>query len=160
MKMKKKMKKADRCWSCKKGPLRDVLREETVRVGGRTFKAQVPWRECMSCGESTVRGPDLEAFELAVALELARSGSVLPDAFKYMRKAIGLTAVELGALLELRAETISRIENGRLPADRRTVAILGALVEDEVSGGRTTRDRLEALGKPKRLSRVVQVVLA
>jgi DNA-binding XRE family transcriptional regulator len=37
---------------------------------------------------------------------------------------MALTAAELGELLELRPETISRIENGKMPVDRRTVALL------------------------------------
>jgi DNA-binding XRE family transcriptional regulator len=119
----------------------------------------LPWQECSNCGESTVHFRDLQAFALAVSLVFARRGSVAPDALKYMRKTLGLTAVEFGDLLGLRPETISRIENGRIPADRRTVALLGALVEDEAAGKSATRARLLALRRPKKAAKVVRVAL-
>ncbi len=67
------------------------------------------------------------------------------------------TAAELGELLELRPETISRIENGKIPADRRTVALLGALALDHLAGRTETGDRLRALAHPPKKRKRVEV---
>lgn len=153
--MKKKTSK--RCWKCKSGPLRKVFLPMTHEVAGQTFRARVKWEECANCGEQTIHQSDFGAFELAVAQALARSGASSGEALKFMRKAIGLRAVDLAELLELRPETISRMETSKEPADRRTAALLAGLIEDAAAGTTATRDRLETLCKPKRHTGVVQV---
>jgi len=64
-----------------------------------------------------------------------------------MRKSLGLKSAALGELLGLQPETISRIESGRLPADMRSVALLGALVLDALAGHSDTEMRLHALAR-------------
>src|SRR4051812_30180607 len=87
-----------------------VLRAER-QIDGQLFVAELPARKCSSCEDQAIEAPALQAFDAAVAGELARSGASSPAAFRFLRKSLGLTAVELGDLLELRPETISRIEN-------------------------------------------------
>ena len=127
------------------------------KIGGQVFVAELPARRCASCGERTVSGPDLLAFDAAVAGELARSGASSPDALKFLRKTMALTAAELGELLELRPETISRIENGKMPVDRRTVALVSALALDHLAGRSETADRLRALAHPPKGRKRVDV---
>jgi Helix-turn-helix len=117
-----KTKQTKRCWKCGKATLTDSTFHAERKIGGQVFVAELPARKCTSCRERTVGGSDLLAFDAAVAAELARGGASSPDALKFLRKSMALTAAELGELLELRPETISRIENGKMPIDRRTAA--------------------------------------
>jgi DNA-binding XRE family transcriptional regulator len=155
--MSAKTRKSSRCWKCGNATLTKSSFRAERKLGGRVFVADLPARKCTSCGQTTVGGPDLLAFDAAVAGELARVGASSPDALKFLRKSIGLTAAELGELLELRPETISRIENGKMPADRRTVALLGALVLDHIAGGSETADRLRILAHPPKTRKRVKV---
>jgi hypothetical protein len=74
-----------------------------------------------------------------------------------VRKVAGLRAVDLAELLELTPEHVSRMENGRTPADRRTVALLAAMLEDKATGATRTVDQLRALASPRRVTRRVQI---
>jgi putative zinc finger/helix-turn-helix YgiT family protein len=155
--MARKTKKASRCWKCGNATLTASTFQAERKIGGQVFVAELPAEVCTTCGERTIGGPDLLAFDEAVAGELARGGASTPDALKFLRKSMALTAAELGELLELRPETISRIENGKMPADRRTVALLGALTLDHLAGRTETADRLRALAHPHKGRRRVEV---
>jgi hypothetical protein len=54
-------------------------------------------------------------------------------------------------------ETVSLGKQARRPSASRTAALLAGLVEDAIAGTTATRDRLELLRAPKRLSRVVDL---
>jgi DNA-binding transcriptional regulator YiaG len=82
----------------------------------------------------------LEAFELDVAGELARHGEASSEAFGFMRRAMGVRAVDLAKLLDVTPETVSRWEHGRQPIDRGAAALLLAMVVDRVEGRTTTND--------------------
>jgi DNA-binding XRE family transcriptional regulator len=152
-----KMKKASRCWKCGKAALTNSTFHAERKIGGQVFVAKLPAEACTTCGERTVGGRELLAFDAAVAGELARNGASSPDALQFLRKSMALTAAELGELLELRPETISRIENGKMPADRRTVALLGGLTLDHLAGRTETADRLRALAHPPKGRKRVEV---
>jgi len=152
-----KTRKRSRCWKCGNATLTKSTFHAERKIGGQVFVADLPARECTSCGERTVSGPDLLAFDGAVAGELARSGTSSPDALKFLRKTMALTAAELGELLELRPETISRIENGKMRVDRRTVALLGALALDHLAGRSETADRLRGIAHPPKGRKRVEV---
>ena len=152
-----KRKPTRRCWKCGSATLTESTFHAERKIGGQVFVTELPARKCSSCGEQTVSGPDLLAFDAAVAGELARSGVSSPDALKFLRKSMALTAAELAELLELRPETISRIENGKMPVDRRTVALVGALALDHLAGRSETADRLRALAHPPKGRKRVEV---
>jgi YgiT-type zinc finger domain-containing protein len=152
-----KTKRTRRCWKCGNATLTGATFHAERKIGGQVFVADLPARKCTSCGERTVSGPDFLAFDAAVAGELARSGASSPDALKFLRKSTALTAAELGELLELRPETISRIENGKMPVDRRTVALVSALALDHLAGRSETADRLRALAHPPKGRKRVDV---
>jgi hypothetical protein len=40
------------------------------KIGGQVFVAELPAEACATCGERTVGGPELLAFDAAVAVEL------------------------------------------------------------------------------------------
>jgi putative zinc finger/helix-turn-helix YgiT family protein len=127
-------------------------------VDGVTFEAKLPASTCKGCGEAHFDAAALERFELGVAAELARLGRCTPPAFRFMRKALGLSGVALAELLGVEPETISRWENGARALDRSAFALLGGLVAERIEGRDDTRARLEALRKPlKKPKSVVRV---
>jgi transcriptional regulator with XRE-family HTH domain len=149
------MPKTDRlavaCPKCRStASLRPATFEAVHKIAGRTFKGDVPARRCGDCGELLINGPAMEAFELRVALELARAGAATPDALRFMRGALGLRSGELAALLDLTPEHLSRVEHGRAAADRRTVALLASMVQDSAAGTTRTIDQLRAIERPPR----------
>jgi len=127
-------------------------------VDGVTFASDLPAIVCKACGEPYWEAAALERFELGIAAELARMGRGTPAAFKFMRKALGLSGVALAELLGTAPETVSRWENGARALDRGAFALLGGLLTDRLEGRNDTRARLEALRKPaKKAPRVVRV---
>src|SRR5207253_1158815 len=91
--------------------------EDHLEVDGHRFSAFVPALRCECCGEVYLDGQALSRFELLVAGELARSGAQSGEAFQFMRKSIGMRAIDLGKLLDVSHETISRWETGKRPVD-------------------------------------------
>lgn len=149
-----------RCVQCDHSPLVDGEREEAIPVGPRRFVATLPVKECPACGESYIASADLARFEEAVARALVEMGDDSPEAFRFLRKTVGLPAVRLAELLAVTPETISRWENGKRPVERRALALLQALVMDYAAGSTATLDRLRALaGRRKRKPRAVRVAL-
>jgi putative zinc finger/helix-turn-helix YgiT family protein len=121
--------------------------EETVRVGGLRFTAQVPAQVCPACGESYLSGETLRTLERGVAEALARSGAGSPEAFRYMRKVVGLKAVEVAELFGVTPETVSRWENGERQPEPRAVKLIGALVVEHLAGRSDVLDYLRSLSR-------------
>src|SRR5947209_7675775 len=110
MRMKRKV---SRCVKCGGSDLPNVSHLFRAKIAGVPFERKLRAQKCSTCGEIYIPAGALAEFELSVALTLARSGSRMPDAIKFMRKAAGLRATDLGELLGLTAEHLSRIENGK-----------------------------------------------
>jgi putative zinc finger/helix-turn-helix YgiT family protein len=138
-----------RCYHCKSERLVEKTLPETLEAVGVIFTAQLPALVCEVCGESSYAGEDLRRFELAVARKLADLGEPNGEAFRLMRKSIGVKAVELAQLLNVAPETLSRWENGKLAMDEGAFLILGDLVEDHCTGNLRTLQRLKALREPR-----------
>ena len=147
-----------RCYNCEGGRLIKAKVEERVKVGRRTFVSTLPVIRCSTCGEETFAGPDLQALELRIAGELARHGEVAAEAFSFMRRVLGVRAMDLAEYLDVTPETVSRWEHGKQPIDRGAAALLSAMVVDRLEGRTTTVDRLKTLLKPRRLPRLVRLV--
>jgi putative zinc finger/helix-turn-helix YgiT family protein len=139
---------ASKCTSCGAKRFRTEQVNERLELGDMSFTAMLPAKVCSACGDGTFAGDDLHRFELSVARWLADSGVRSPDTFRFMRKALGMRAVDLGKLLDIAAETISRWENGAMPVETRAFALLGALVADRLEGRESTIERLNALRSP------------
>lgn len=122
----------------------DLARE----VDGRKFSAKVPAETCGACGEDYFDGVVLDAFERALARRLVIDGASGELALRFMRKVMGMRAIDLAALLRVAPETISRWENGAQVPDRNSVALLGTLVLDWLDGKTSTIERLRALDSP------------
>ncbi len=146
-----------RCHACKGERLLAVTVDLDRKIMGRTFKAAVPATRCAKCGEETYAGPDLEAFDVAIAGELARHGVASAEAFSFMRRALGMMARDLAELLDVAPETVSRWEHGKLPLDRGPVALLSAMVLDRLEGRTTTLDHLKSLLRPEPLPKLVHL---
>ena len=147
-----------RCYNCKSERLIKAKVEERVKVGRRTFVSTLPVIRCSACGEETFAGPDLQALELRIAGELARHGEVAAEAFSFMRRVLGVRAMDLAEYLDVTPETVSRWEHGKQPIDRGAAALLSAMVVDRLEGRTTTLDRLKTLLKPEPLPRLVRLV--
>ncbi len=145
-----------KCTQCG-GSLVKATTKERREVAGQTFTAEIPAQECKACGETLVEASALEAYELAIARTLATEGADSGEAFKFMRKALGLRAADLAQLLGVAAETLSRWECDQRPVDRGALVVLGSLVLDRCEGRTTTIDRLHALGSHPKLAKSVAV---
>jgi transcriptional regulator with XRE-family HTH domain len=78
-------------------------------------------------------------------------------AFKFMRKAIGMKATDLAALLGVAAETISRWETGQREVDRTALAALAGLVVDELEGHTKVISILRALQNPRKPPKSIRI---
>jgi putative zinc finger/helix-turn-helix YgiT family protein len=144
------------CSNCGAKELAPSTFGETRKIAGHSFKADLSASKCRSCGEELIDAAAFDAFDLRVALELARAGIAAPEALKFMRGATGLRGKDLGELLGLSTEHISRVETGKAPADKRTVALLAALLEDQAEGATRTLDQLRALEHPRKLDGTIR----
>lgn len=151
----------EKCPSCHAKKMKPGTADLTRNIGGVTFKAKVPVERCGACKEWFVSHDDGRRFEIAVALAVATQGLDSADSFKFMRKAMELRAVDLAELLAVTPETVSRWETGKVPVERRALALLQSLVVEYADGSTDTLDRLRALAsRKKRPKRAVRVALA
>lgn len=141
-----------RCVECGSHALTEGEVTEARTVAGRTFTAQMPATICADCKASYVSGPDLERFDLSVARALADVGEHSGEAVRFMRAALGMTAVELGKLLDVAPETVSRWENDKHAIPPSVVGVLAALADDRLAGRTTTLLRLRAQLEPRPVS--------
>jgi len=89
--------------------------------------------------------------EAAVVRAMRASGAHDGVALKWIRKVVGLRAVDLAELLGVSAKTVSRRETGETPIDRATLHILGRLAVEAVEGQSETADALHAMATPTAL---------
>ena len=106
-----------KCNNCGSDRWKRGTTPEALPIDGRTFKADLAADLCETCGESLVSIDELGRFEGAIAAELARAGARSGEAIKFMRKTIGLRAVDLADLLGRGAGDGSR--GGRRVSGRR-----------------------------------------
>ncbi len=103
---------------------------------------------CQACGEYDLPAQDLAAYELrAVALVLREVQTPSGDALRFARRALGLRQADLGALLDVRSETVCRWEAGTRPISRASRLAFVALVEG-VRDGRSVDAELAAARAP------------
>lgn len=136
------------CAKCE-GTLATTEVPQEVTIAGATFSGKVAARQCGSCGEVYIAAEDAMRFDLRVARELGNRGAATGEAFRFMRKALGMRASDLADLLGVAAETISRWERGERPVDRTAFTVLGALVADRLEGRATTMKLLKAQQEPQ-----------
>jgi DNA-binding transcriptional regulator YiaG len=146
------------CADCGSAKVRAIAMPYEQSIGSVSFVSKLPAVECTACGARLVAADILGKFEMAVARWLASSGPVDSQAFRFMRKAIGLPAQVLAQLLEVTPETLSRWEHDKQALDRNAFAILAALVEDAVQGKTGTIERLRSMRSPTKAAKRTQRV--
>ena len=148
-----------RCPTCHAHHLVASTADSSIDVAGHTFTAKLPALACpdAACGETVFTAESIRRLELVVARKLAETGQRSGEAFKFMRKALGLRAVDLAELLGVAAETISRWETGAREVDRASFAVLADAVAEQLEGRARALDYLRAIAKPKRLAKAVRV---
>lgn len=148
------------CVSCNAQRLRRVELSDSVSFGAIDFDGVVSGFRCEACGEEYIDGPEVQRFEMAVAEWLAQHGAATREAFRFMRKAIGVSAADLAGLLDVSVETVSHWETGKHALPRNAVAIVGAMVLDHANGSSATIDRLRMLRDRPSLAKTGPVRLA
>jgi DNA-binding transcriptional regulator YiaG len=150
---------ARRCDRCGSGELREA--KETLSVvlarSAVTASARVTAWRCRSCDGAQVDEAVKVRFHLAVSCELANAGVHTGEAFRVMRNALRLRAVDLARLLDVTPDTISHWETGKARPTRAAFVAIGALVQDAMDGRTTTRDRLAALTSGRAHPRTLSV---
>jgi hypothetical protein len=141
-----------RCIECGGRRFKRSAMANTTAISGVEFETAMPASTCIKCGQQYSRLADMEPIELGISFELAVRGVRTGEAFRYMRKALGLRAVDLAVLLDVSAETISRWETGAPEALAFTV--LGSLIADRKAGHDRTAERLRALKQKPKPARV------
>jgi len=115
--------------------------------------ARLPTEACDRCHEHFTQGDDLEHFEIAVAVELARLGVCTPAAMRFMRKSLGYGAGELAELLCVAVDAVISWERGSAPLPVHAFVIVGQMARESLDGrGRgNIKDVLRVLADPNRL---------
>lgn len=150
-----------KCAACGSETLKATNTVESRTVDGIEFAVSVPALQCDGCGETYVDDHALEQVELAIASELGRLGRLTGEAFKFMRKSIGLRGIDLAELLNVTGETVSRWERDVVPIDHAAFAVLGALVADKREGRTRMRDLLNATrAEAKKVKQPVKVKIS
>ena len=148
-----------KCVTCgQRGTFHKGLVPHSIHVGDYEFAGKVVASICPNCRESYVSYDSLGEFEQNVADKIIRSGMRTGSSFRFLRKTIGLSAVELARIIGVRPESISRWESGRRVVDRGAFFELESLVAESASGERpSVRSMIDALNSPKELARRVSV---
>ncbi len=134
------MAKKKTCAICGEGVWKPAKVAHVATVAGIKFTATVPGERCTHCNETAITAQTMEAWELAVAQRLGDLRIRTGEAFRFMRKAMGLSGVALAMLLDVSPETVSRWENAA--PDPHAFVLLTALVSDHIAGTSATLDRL------------------
>jgi DNA-binding XRE family transcriptional regulator len=140
-----------------------IVREPgTIRlreaVGRRVFVTEWPGRVCPRCGAEDILVPEFARFYERI-MDLLLDGLVdEPAVLRKMRHAARLSGAELGGLLGVQRETVSRWETGRMRIGRPYQALLTLLARERREGRREVRELLERLaGGGAKLPRRVKI---
>jgi DNA-binding transcriptional regulator YiaG len=134
----------NKCASCA-GLLTASRKRQVQRVAGREFIVTVAASTCRGCGSIFLENDSLQRADLEVACELARHGPPRGEAFRFLRKTMGMRGLDLAALLDVTPETISRWENDQRVVDKATWLTLGSLVLERAGRAPETLERLREL---------------
>jgi DNA-binding transcriptional regulator YiaG len=138
------MTRMNKCPSCG-GALVASKKRQTQSVGARVFVVTVATGACRVCGAVFLENTSLQRAEMEIACDVARHGPISGDAFRYLRKTLGLRAVVVADLLGVTPETISRWENGQRQVDKTAWLTLGSVVLEHASRPPETLERLREL---------------
>lgn len=122
------MKPFDICPNCAgEGTVHLVSATEMRTVNKEAFEVPVDFFACQRCGESFQTLDMEDSLVKARDLYRARHGMVKPEQLISWRKSLGLSQVELAAILGWGVATVSRYENGKLQSDAHDKAMRMAM---------------------------------
>lgn len=121
----------------------DTVRAWQGRVERYGIELAAHGRRCRSCGELLFDLAEMRRQERAIAKALAARGVRTGLEFKLVRKAAGLRAIEVAAMLDVTPETVSRWERGAVEVPRAAAYVLG----DLLAHPKRARARLGSFGR-------------
>lgn len=114
--------------------------EGTTKLMG--FELPARGEKCVKCEEVTFSRLQAKALEKEAAKKIVARGIRKGAELKFIRKLIGLKAIELAPLLDVQPNTVSRWERDEVAIPRLTAFVIGLLFERP-----DTREQLEALAE-------------
>lgn len=148
-----------KCVQCGHNGLKQTTTTHEVHVGEDVVRGILPAEQCPKCKEVYVSGDAMERMELQVAANIARSGNVSGDSFRFMRKALGLQAKDMLEVIGTPPETISRWEKRVRDVDRFAWITLAMMVLDKAEERAPgTRDVVRATMAPKPMPKNIKIV--
>jgi len=149
-----------RCARCG-GDESDLVAERSFDVAGHSFTAELPARRCAACGQLSFRPDALERLELLAASKLAEAGENTGEAFRFMRRALGMPAAELAPLLGISADALARWDRAdyvyKSAVELVGGLILGKLKGEHLSDPSAALDILLAYHAPRPLAKAVRL---
>ena len=128
------------CPSCGKT---GALRNWKGDVQRYSVEIEASGTRCQACGETLFDLPEMKRQEREIAKKLAARGVRTGNEFRLVRKVAGLRAIDVAAMLDVTAETVSRWERGTVEIPRAAAYVLGDLLEHP----KLARERLEAFAR-------------
>ena len=124
----------DICPNCAgEGTVQAVSTTEIRTVNKEAFEVPVNYFACQRCGESFQTMEMDDSLALARDLYRDKHGMVRPTQLTAWRKSLGLSQVELAAVLGWGVATVSRYENGKLQSDAHDKAMRMAMRSAETA---------------------------
>ena len=136
------------CFACKSERVEKAATIAEHVFGMVVVCVKTPVMRCANCGEETIEFDDGRRAELAVAKTLADYGALEPEAFRFMRKVLEISAKEFAGFLGVAPETVSRWENAASPLDRGAWQLLSTMVDERFAGEDRTLKRLRRPAPP------------
>ncbi|HYV66413.1 MAG TPA: hypothetical protein VE964_09230 [Myxococcales bacterium] len=147
------------CDRCHRARVIDVLVDDTIEVCGHIFASQVPATRCLACQQVVIQGEHVRQFERRIAVEIAKAGLRGGEAFRFLRKALGMSEAAFASLIDVTAECVAYWETDKWLVDPRALAMLGSLVLANFEGRQSSLDCLTVLRKPRKLAPKVRLHL-
>lgn len=147
-----------KCPHCK-SPVQRGKKEQARAVAGTTFVVTLPALSCRACSALFVLGEVLQRADIAIAVVIAKKGTVNGETLRFMRKALGLRGFALAELLGITGETVSRWETGQRAVDPRVWVLVGSLVMERAGVDPETMKRLLSLDRRSKLPKTMRLAL-
>lgn len=137
----------------------EVLTTVRTKVAGIEFAVRdVPAEQVEDRTYTT--GEVTERVWLLIAHELAKLGITDGIAFKFMRKSVKLTAVQLAEAFDVSPTTVSNWETGETTVPRAVWAVVANVIAEQLGHHDTAMSHLKAAQHPRRPKGVVELANA
>jgi DNA-binding transcriptional regulator YiaG len=147
------------CERCGRDAILDIQVDDSTKIGGHTFTAELPASRCASCSQVVIHAENVKRFERRIAVELAKAGVRGAESFRFLRHVLGMKQPMLAELLDVPVEYLQYWEAGKWPVDPRAMAVLASLTLGRFDGQHASLDCLRVLRMPRKLSAKVRLHL-